>query len=328
MKRQLLLSFFILSVFGAPAQQSAQKFSIETQYLLYLPENYNQTSETLWPLVVFLHGSGERGDDVNKVKVNGPPKLVGEGRQYPFILASPQAREGEGFEPGTIKKLIDDLKKRYKVDPDRVYLTGLSMGGYSTWETAQEYPEEFAAIAPVCGGGDASKNFRLRHLPVWCFHGAKDDIVLPSESQTMVDSLKRYSRDVKFTLYPDANHNSWDVTYSNDSLYSWLLSHKRFRFKRASLPSQSLKAYAGTYAAPNGEKFVIANENDKLLIYDTRSPDDKIELIPASDTNFYIFENAMTEVEFLRTKKGIAPEFLLYHKGKQKYTRLKEKKKG
>lgn len=328
MKRQLLLPFFILLFFGAPAQQSAQKFSIETQYLLYLPENYNQNQETLWPLVVFLHGSGERGDDVNRVKVNGPPKLVQEGKKYPFVLVSPQAREGERFEPGTIKKLIDDLKKRYKIDPDRVYLTGLSMGGYGTWETAQEYPEEFAAIAPVCGGGDAAKNFRLRHLPVWCFHGAKDDIVLPSESQKMVDSLKKYSSDVKFTLYPDANHNSWDATYSNDSLYSWLLSHKRFRFKRASLPLQDLGRYTGTYAASNGDRFVIANEKDKLLIYGAGSPNDKIELIPVSDTNFYIFEDSMTEVEFSRTKKGIAPEFWLYHAQKQKYTKLKEKKKN
>jgi predicted peptidase len=115
----------------------------------------------------------------------------------------------------------------YRVDPDRIYLTGLSMGGSGTWTLAGEYPEYFAAIVPICGSGDPQDAKRLKELPIWVFHGAKDEAVPLSRSEEMVKALKEEGAEVKFTIYPEAGHDSWTETYNNPELYQWLLKHKR-----------------------------------------------------------------------------------------------------
>ncbi len=122
--------------------------------------------------------------------------------------------------------LLKDVSKRLKVDPDRVYLTGLSMGGYGTWETAFKYPDLFAAIIPICGRGDPSMAERIKQVPVWIFHGAQDTVVPIKHSDAMFKTLEPYGN-VKYTIYPDAEHDSWTETYENNEVYEWLLSHKR-----------------------------------------------------------------------------------------------------
>ena len=216
--------------------QSAQTFTAQVtaqvglKYLLYLPEDYGKTPRQ-WPLVLFLHGSGERGDDVQLVAKHGPPKLVKEGKQFPFVIVSPQCPEWEWWTSGTqlaaLSALLDDIVARYHIDQDRIYVTGLSMGGFATWQLAFEYPHRFAAIAPICGKGDPAKAARIKHLPAWVFHGAKDPTVPLSGSQEMVDALKQYDSDVKFTVYPEALHDSWTETYNNPELYDWFLKHQR-----------------------------------------------------------------------------------------------------
>jgi predicted peptidase len=123
--------------------------------------------------------------------------------------------------------LLDEVQSKYKVDPDRVYLTGLSMGGFGTWETATQYPERFAAIVPICGGGRPYTVARLKNLPTWVFHGEKDNVVPIKRSEEMVDALKKAGGDVKFTRYPEAGHDSWTETYNNPELYDWFLKHTR-----------------------------------------------------------------------------------------------------
>ena len=140
----LFTALFITSV---SAQQTAEKFIHETRYLLYLPEGYHQDTNHKWPLVMFLHGSGESGADLQKVKVHGPPKLVEQGRKFPFILVSPQSDVGSGWNTDQLYHLLLDLKKNKRVDDQRIYLTGLSMGGFGTWDLAMKHPEEFAAAA-------------------------------------------------------------------------------------------------------------------------------------------------------------------------------------
>lgn len=325
--KKSLLAFCFLSALSVFAQQTSEKFVLETKYLLYLPDGYDSDKTKNWPLMVFLHGSGESGDDINKVKVNGPPKLIDQGKKFPMIVVSPQAPQAEGFKPDIIRKMLNDLKSKYRIDTDRIYLTGLSMGGYGTWKIAQEFPEEFAAIAPVCGGGDPSMNYRLRHIAVWCFHGAKDDVVFPSESMTMIDSLKKYSKDVKFTLYPEANHNSWDATYSNDSVYDWMLSQRKFKFRHVALPVSDLQKYAGTYTTSGSQDITILAENDKLMIYGGNNPNEKIEFVPASETTFYLFEGSSVEFKFVPDKKGRFNNFLLYDSDKiRNYKRRKSDK--
>ena len=220
----LLIS--LLAMFAVThAQQSAEKYVVETDYLLYLPEGYNAADTiTKWPLLLFLHGAGETGNDIEKVKIHGPAKLIEKGKKYPFIVVSPQTRQ-YGWRNEQLMGLLGSLIEKYHVDTERLYLTGLSMGGFGTWSLSAAYPGVFAAIIPICGGGDTGTAFKLRNMPIWCFHGAKDDIVPLSRSQQMVDAVKKYNQDVQFTIYPEANHDSWTETYENDAIYEWLLKH-------------------------------------------------------------------------------------------------------
>ena len=197
-------------------------------YLLYLPDGYEDSDER-WPLVLFLHGAGERGDDLELVKVHGPPMLVEQGKSFPFILVSPQCPERQWWagEPQALAALLDEIERDHRVDPERTYLTGMSMGGAGTWALAALQPDRFAAIAPVCGPANPKTAGLIKRLPIWVFHGAKDTTVPLKQSEDMVEALKAEGADPKLTVYPEAGHDSWTETYDNPELYEWLLSHRR-----------------------------------------------------------------------------------------------------
>jgi len=199
-------------------------------YLLYIPPDYAKATEP-WPLVLFLHGAGERGEDLEKVKKHGPPKLAARGKQWPFICVSPQcpAKSWWPKETEALKTLLDDVAARYHVDTDRVYLTGLSMGGFGTWALAIDQPNRFAAIAPICGKGDPKKVAAIKDVPTWVFHGGKDKLVPLKASQVMVEALKAAGAAPKFTVYPDAGHDSWTATYNSAEFWKWLLAQRRKR---------------------------------------------------------------------------------------------------
>ena len=211
--------------------QQAQKFEAQfiknLEYLLYLPKNY-RSSKKKFPLMLFLHGSGERGSDLGKVKVHGLPKMLEAGLELPCIVVSPQCPSDTWWDAEVLALLLGDLEKTLRVDPDRVYITGLSMGGFGTWELATKYPKRFAAIVPICGGGEPLFARAIAHLPIWVFHGAKDDVVPLEYSQRMVKALKKYgSKNVKFKIYKNAGHDSWSKTYGNPKLFAWMLEQKR-----------------------------------------------------------------------------------------------------
>lgn len=210
--------------------------SEETKYLLYLPKGYDVQSGKRWPLMLFLHGAGERGTDLQRVAIHGPPMLAKQGKEFPFIIIAPQCPDDRRWENDGLLQLLDHVLASHAVDTNRVYLTGLSMGGYGTWRLGLTHPERFAAIAPICGGGEfidvllasRSKAAALRSLPVWAFHGAKDQVVPLDESERMVNVLKKVGvKDLKLTVYPDTDHNSWTETYDNPEFYEWLLKHAR-----------------------------------------------------------------------------------------------------
>ncbi len=215
---------------GQHPQEFEKSFTktLRCRYLLYLPDDYaTPPHDRKWPLILFLHGAGERGDDLELVKKHGPPRLIAQGRRFPFIIVSPQCPAGRWWSPELLSFLLDDLAARYRVDPDRIYLTGLSMGGVGTWETALTYPDRFAAIAPVCGIGRSFLADRIRHVPAWVFHGAKDTVIPVDESTRMADALSKCGGEVKLTIYPDAAHDAWTETYNNPELYEWFLKHRR-----------------------------------------------------------------------------------------------------
>ncbi|MBU6398770.1 MAG: prolyl oligopeptidase family serine peptidase [Verrucomicrobia bacterium] len=212
---------------------SRQKVGV--RYLLFLPRDYRARGPRRWPLIFFLHGAGERGTNVWWVAKHGPPKIVKDKPDFPFIVVSPQCPEGQTWSNDTLWTLLDDVVSRYRVDVSRIYLTGLSMGGYATWSLGLEHPERFAAIAPICGGGDtlkvllpdADKVRALKTLPVWAFHGGKDPVVNPAESKRMVEALHQIGNEAKLTVYPEAQHDSWTETYNHPALYDWFLEHQR-----------------------------------------------------------------------------------------------------
>lgn len=201
--------------------------SITMNYLIYLPPEYQQKEK--WPLLLFLHGAGERGNDLDLVKIHGPPKLIGQGKDFPFVVVSPQCPEDQWWEPVSLTALIDHIEQKYKIDPERIYVTGLSMGGFGTWSLAAHIPDRLAAIAPVCGGGERFMARRIGRLPAWVFHGAKDEVVPLERSEEMVEAIRKEGAEVEFTVYPDAGHDSWTDTYNNPKLYEWFLSHRRSR---------------------------------------------------------------------------------------------------
>jgi predicted peptidase len=209
---------------------------VSLDYLLFLPKDYDARAAKKWPTILFLHGAGERGTNVWKVSIHGPPKVVKSQPDFGFIVISPQCPSGRTWENEPLLALLDDVIAKHNVDTNRIYLTGLSMGGYGTWNLGLSHPDRFAAIAPICGGGDrvamllaspARRNAVLKN-PVWAFHGAKDTVVPLDESEKMITALKRAGhRNVELTVYPDASHDSWTATYINPKLYEWFLSHER-----------------------------------------------------------------------------------------------------
>ena len=194
-------------------------------YLLYIPQT--QPDELL-PLVLFLHGGGEGGNDIEKVKKHGPPKLIAEGQSFPFIVVSPQnPSESQFWDDQQLVRLLDEVQAELPVDPTRIYLTGLSRGGYGAWRLAVQNADRFAALVPICGGGPAPYARKLKDVPTWVFHGAKDSVIPLNESQRMVDALTKAGGNVRFTIYPDAQHDAWTETYDNPELYEWMLNQRR-----------------------------------------------------------------------------------------------------
>ena len=207
------------------SQQRQVKSTSSYNYLLFLPEHYETQQQ--WPTILFLHGSGERGSKLDQVKKHGIARIVEEQPSFPFIVASPQCPQNQSWSVPLLSLLLDEVISSYHVDPDRVYLTGMSMGGYGTWDWATAQPHRFAAIAPICGGGNPDEACNLKKLTVWAFHGALDTAVPLSASEVMIEAIKACDGNVLLTVYPEAGHDSWTQTYNNPELYEWFLQHQR-----------------------------------------------------------------------------------------------------
>jgi predicted esterase len=266
-------------------------------------------------MMVFLHGAGETGNEVEKVKLLGPPRKIADGYKYPFIVVSPQSPE-RGWKPDFVRRLVLDLQKNYRIDEDRIYLTGLSMGGFGTWHTAQSYPEMFAAIVPICGGGSPYSAWSLENMPVWCFHGAKDDVINIVSSQNMIDSLKPYNNpNVKFTIYPDAGHDSWTETYNNEEVYEWMLSHKRFRYEEKPVTPEQLSEYAGAYEYKHDEGIsifqIIVQENELAIVWNEDAPSSVYKY--AGNDTFFLAPDKYENIKFNRDNNNQITGFTQYY---------------
>jgi predicted peptidase len=207
------------------------------RYLLYAPAAYAKGTRR-WPLIVFLHGSGERGTDPSVLDAQPLPKTLARTTRFPAIVLSPQLPPpfvwwSDFVEP--VDSLVSRLEAEYRIDPRRVYLTGLSLGGFGTWSYGLRHPERFAALVPIAGGYIQGSTVvsrgicRLRSMPIWAFHGAADTIVYPYQSEVLVRALRRCgSRLVRFTLYPGVDHfGSWPRAYADPALWRWLFAQRQ-----------------------------------------------------------------------------------------------------
>lgn len=233
------LVFLLVAMSPAPLAQTPTPFfeaaSFESSvpmaldYALVLPDGYDAGDEdAAWPLMLFLHGSGERGDDLDLVAVHGPLKEIREGTAFPFVLVAPQLpAERPYWDARELGALLDHIEATHRIDAGRIYVTGLSMGGYGTWDLVLHYPDRFAAVVPICGGSFPFRARTLARTPIWAFHGALDVIVPLERSAEMARAIQAVGGDVKLTVYPETGHDSWTATYANPALYEWLLSHQR-----------------------------------------------------------------------------------------------------
>ena len=258
MKRLLLFAFFIFNFSFLQAQDLSlyQKHWLiqgndTLPFRLLLPEGFDSTKA--YPLVLFLHGAGERGRDNEKQLTHGAQLFVRDDvrKNFPAIVVFPQCAPNsywsnvvqlrdtsrrtfhflEGGEPtramALVQQLLQVLHQQYRIKQDQVYAGGLSMGGMGTFEVVRRNPSLFAAAFPICGGAHPATAATLKNTAWWVFHGGKDDVVPPQHSQIMVAALQKQKAPVKFTLYPDANHNSWDAAFAEKDLLPWLFGQKR-----------------------------------------------------------------------------------------------------
>ncbi|UJR24689.1 hypothetical protein I4U23_006062 [Adineta vaga] len=210
------------------------------EYFLSIPPKYNTNEEKKWPFLLFLHGAGEISPPIKKVLAHGPPKLINAyfTNQFDnidkesatilaenFITCSPQVSQGYGWNSQVLTDLIHQIIDNYRIDSNRIYCTGISMGGYGTWSLAMEQPNLFAAIIPICGGGDEKKVSCLKTLPIWNFHGQLDDVIPVDRSHSLIKNLN--SDLCQSTIYPDLEHDSWTRTYNNKDIYLWLLQQTK-----------------------------------------------------------------------------------------------------
>lgn len=213
---------------SAGQQLAFKEHGISYQYLRYLPNNYTPKGAKM-PVLIFLHGSGERGTDIIRVKIHGPPRIVDQGKDLPFIIISPLLDDGEMWENERLDATLKAALRGINYDETRIYLTGLSLGGVGTWNWAIAEPNKFAAIIPIAAPSNLSFACKLKNTPIWLFHGLKDDVVSVVHSKDMEKWIKDYGGNVKATYYPDAGHDSWTATYDNPEIYDWLLQHQRVK---------------------------------------------------------------------------------------------------
>lgn len=272
----LLAVIATIMVTQANAQQTAKVTSNGIGYLEYLPQGYNSNTNK-YPVVISLHGIKERGttstdpavikQSVLTVANVGLPKYVKYGQQYPFILISPQLKSSYGTWPADyVMQVVNHVKKTLRIDERRIYLTGLSLGGYGVWKTAVAYPEVFAAIAPVCSGGNAVSlacNIASENLPTWAFHGDKDGTVSYQVSVKMVNAVNactpKPSPLAKLTIYPGMGHSIWDKTYKESNVLNWLQSYRKGTVSTTPEPT------------PDNQLPVVSAGSDKTLTLPTNS---------------------------------------------------------
>ena len=199
------------------------------KYYLYYPEGYDSNPSDDFGILLFLHGGGESGGTLDDLTRSGPPKMLVEGKQFPFLVLAPQnPHKKKWWNTQALITLLDDVIAKNRIDPKRIYISGLSRGGSAAWSMVVQYPEKFAAMAVVCGMAPLPYAHWIdKSMPIWVFHGNEDEVIPVTESDAMVKRLKSMGYTVKYTRYDGVGHNSWTKAYTTEELYTWLAEQKR-----------------------------------------------------------------------------------------------------
>jgi len=220
----LLISFFISQSFAQ------EKLKVNYKHLTYLPKNYN-TDTSKCPLVIYLHGGSQKGNDLEKLKIYGLPYLVDKGKEFDFIMVAPQCPEGRYWSTENwFDSLYNEAASKYRIDKSRVYVTGISMGGYGTYITALDHPEKIAAIVPLCGGindSDTTRICRLKDIPILTFHGTADDAISIYETERIERSLKKCNGNITFHRLEGEGHGIQYLYETKPEIYEWLLRQSK-----------------------------------------------------------------------------------------------------
>jgi len=234
--KAILFIVFCFSFTQAHAKAELKK--VKYNYLLHVPEDYNKDPNKKWPIIFYLHGRHASGKNLQSLNRYGLPYYILKGKKMDFIVVSPQCPWGKNWaSEDWFNPVFDEVAAKLRVDDSRIYLIGMSMGGFGTWEIAHRMPDRFAAIAPMCGGADVRWAGELSKVPTWVFHGTVDRDIPISRSEVMVKALEKLNAEIKFTRLVGQGHDI-SKQFNDDNLYAWLLEHslKKLPFWQEPVP--------------------------------------------------------------------------------------------
>jgi len=301
------LSFLLLnSINPVNAQQTEQQAVIKTDYLIYLPPDYNADPDKKWPMMIYLHGAGLMDRSIAGLKNDYIPWHLDHDKVLPFIVVSPVCKTN-GWDVTILNFLLEDVIHKFNVDEDKIYLTGHSMGGFGTWDWVMMNPDKFAAIVPVSGCSRSRDNisaWKLRNMPVWVFHGETDNIVGIQCNTEMVNELRKFSQKVKFTVYPKRGHDTWEQTYTNDEMFKWLAEQDRKNNipVAVNLDEKIYKSYSGRYLIEK-DTLTIGYAGKKLFVQPSGGR--QRNLVPESELIFSFEGNPFFGIMFQKENDKI-----------------------
>ena len=320
--RSLLVLSIVIIFNPVNAQQIEQQSVIKNDYLIYFPPGYDTEPDKKWPMLIYLHGAGLMDRSIAGLKNDCLPYYLEKGKILPFIVVSPVCKTN-GWNVTILNFLLEDIVHKFSVDENKIYLTGHSMGGFGTWDWAMTNPEKFAAIVPVSGCSNSRDNisaWKLRNMSVWVFHGETDNIVNIQCNVEMVNELRKYSKKVKFTVFPKRGHDTWEQTYNNDEMFKWLTDQDRKNNipVPVKLDKEIYKSYSGQYLFDTDTLKIGYTGKKKYL----QLPDGmQINLIPESELVFSFEENPFVGIMFQKEQNKITG-FILLDNSKKSATKI------